>query len=593
MYEMTVGEYLEKVRKRRKLSAKKVCEGICDPSMFRRYENDEISPGIYTLKCLLERMGVDPLNINYICSEDEYMFEILRTDIVKKLEMQDLDSVRRIVEDYKNRLPKRAKVIHIQFILYIEAEILLQQEKRKESFFHLKQAFEATKGDLFFPSGQELYSLIEFKILMQICKICGECNNLEKLLRYVITMEDDNIIKLRYYGEVVRNFCLLLKEKDEHKVLFLIEEALEYHKKMYIFRGVKELLEIKNNIHNIRDKVEKKMMHVCTFLYENVKENYESGLPQYRKSLLLKQRRIEVGLTRESLSEGVCDVTTLLRYENGVLDPSDEKYMELMSRMDNDIEMYQLSYETGKIIDVEEYRKWEEFFQKHKEEEVIDEILSCSGYDVIKGSEAQQYYDRFMLYKKYYCNKEIDAFCYIKKLEEIVSRTIREYKEGNYSINKLLTETEIYILNDIAIAYIDIKKYDFAEKIYMKLREYFKSEQAGVMELARYKIMINYSNLLGQMGKYKESYEVCNDLLYSALINTKQKLLFNPLFNMGWNIMESIKKKTPIGTIGQAREFINSSCLLCRYYNESEVAQKVMSDYFKSNFSDNMVLYKE
>ena len=57
--------------------------------------------------------------------------------------------------------------------------------------------------------------------------------------------------------------------------------------------------------------------------------------------------------------------------------------------------------------------------------------------------------------------------------------------------------------------------------------------------------------------------------------------------------MESIKKKTPIGTIGQAREFINSSCLLCRYYNESEVAQKVMSDYYKSNFSDNMVLYKE
>ena len=44
----------------------------------------------------------------------------------------------------------------------------------------------------------------------------------------------------------------------------------------------------------------------------------------YKKSELLKNHRVEKGFSREKLSEGICDSTTLKRYENEGMIPSDD-----------------------------------------------------------------------------------------------------------------------------------------------------------------------------------------------------------------------------------------------------------------------------
>ena len=57
-------------------------------------------------------------------------------------------------------------------------------------------------------------------------------------------------------------------------------------------------------------------------------------MAEYIKSELIKSRRIELGITREELAEGICDVSTLLRYELGILEPTDEKFDAIQRKLD-------------------------------------------------------------------------------------------------------------------------------------------------------------------------------------------------------------------------------------------------------------------
>lgn len=48
---------------------------------------------------------------------------------------------------------------------------------------------------------------------------------------------------------------------------------------------------------------------------------------EYSKAAVIKYTRKAVGMTQEELSEGICEPVTLSRYENGQLNPSDDKFV--------------------------------------------------------------------------------------------------------------------------------------------------------------------------------------------------------------------------------------------------------------------------
>ena len=89
--------------------------------------------------------------------------------------------------------------------------------------------------------------------------------------------------------------------------------------------------------------------------------------------------------------------------------------------------------------------------------------------------------------------------------------SIPDYNEGDFSLNRVFNLTELHILNDISIAYWKCDKKNIALNIYIKLIDYF--ETAVFIRESRIviKIMINYSNYLGQMGNHEKSIEVCRE----------------------------------------------------------------------------------
>ena len=54
---------------------------------------------------------------------------------------------------------------------------------------------------------------------------------------------------------------------------------------------------------------------------------------EYSKAAVIKYTRKATGMTQEELSEGICEPVTISRYENGQLNPSDDKFIRLMQKM--------------------------------------------------------------------------------------------------------------------------------------------------------------------------------------------------------------------------------------------------------------------
>lgn len=73
---------------------------------------------------------------------------------------------------------------------------------------------------------------------------------------------------------------------------------------------------------------------------------------EYSKASIIKFTREALGMTQEELAETICEPETLSRYENGILDPTDEKFVRLMNKMGEkgDIFLFPLG---GTILDME------------------------------------------------------------------------------------------------------------------------------------------------------------------------------------------------------------------------------------------------
>ncbi len=87
---------------------------------------------------------------------------------------------------------------------------------------------------------------------------------------------------------------------------------------------------------------------------------------EYSKAAVIKYTRKATGMTQEELSEGICEPVTISRYENGLLNPSDEKFVRLMQKMGENgntclfplhCEMADLQKEMEKMMNLTEIKR--------------------------------------------------------------------------------------------------------------------------------------------------------------------------------------------------------------------------------------------
>lgn len=264
---------------------------------------------------------------------------------------------------------------------------------------------------------------------------------------------------------------------------------------------------------------------------------------EYSKASIIKYTRKSRGITQEELAFGVCDTVTLSRYENGQVEPTDEKFMRLMKKLGEDGNLYLFPLE-GESLELEramdEILLAVEQYDWDRAEALMAVMKEEHGLSM-EHPENRQYLMRIETIIQDCCGRiGWEEAC--RRYEQALELTLGEHALERLRPEKVLRETEVLLLYNLATLYGDHGKTEEAEALFLYLDRYFHRSDMVNDGKPRYLIYLAYANFLGRQGRHDKSIEVCEREIEWLVGNNKANYLYNFYYNIGWNIKEKIKK---------------------------------------------------
>nr|WP_303003884.1 hypothetical protein [uncultured Blautia sp.] len=236
--------------------------------------------------------------------------------------------------------------------------------------------------------------------------------------------------------------------------------------------------------------------------------------------------------------------------------------------------MADLQKEMEKMLNLLERADWDEVEnQKRKMEQ---EFQLSMDYP-----ENRQYLKRIEVIVNYKKGR-ISVREAIEQLKDALYETLKIREPEDLPIYRILRETEILIVYNLATyyeAYGDCKK---ALRIYHRLDQYFKREDMINDYKPRYIVYVGYSSILGLSGKYDESITICKREIEFLREKGILNYLYNFYYNIGWNISKKIEcgleKKERIRA---ARCYVWMAYHLCKVYPENKKNLKIIAEFWE------------
>lgn len=303
---------------------------------------------------------------------------------------------------------------------------------------------------------------------------------------------------------------------------------------------------------------------------------------EHSKAAILKYSRKYSGMTQEKLAENICDPVTLARYESGKLEPTDDKFEQLMQKMGMSGERYVLPLHDETV----EHRMKNILYAfERKEFDVARgelEILKADEKFDANTPENRQYVQRIELniaYKK----GEISSDEMLDGLLGALKITFPEYNEEHFHVYRIFTETEVLLINNIATQHWKRGEQQLAIHLHENLEEYYQSNIVVNDYKPRYICLISYSNYLGLSGYYDESIEICKKGIQWLHQNNKYNFLYNFYYNIGWNLMKKVEgglEPESVRTVAQCHIWL--AMQLCDILPENKQNLEKIKNYYLS-----------
>lgn len=308
-------------------------------------------------------------------------------------------------------------------------------------------------------------------------------------------------------------------------------------------------------------------------------------MAEFNKSKIIHNSRIYHKFTRAAASEGICDELTLLRYEKGHLSVSPKNFHDIMGRMGEPGETIILPYTQDDSYIIALQDKISISMQKCDYVECEKYLSKLINYDNFNMDilENKQYASRIQLSIDY-AKGTISAEERIVKLIEILQYTFPDYNGSKFPPHKIFTECELLILNTLASTYRAVDRIDLTLSLFNNLFSYCKaiSNKESVKPL--YKILLNYSNLLGQIELYEKSIEVSNFAINWLKKRDMQNLLYNFYYNIGWCLLSQYNKNNDLNLLEQGKTYIWLSYTLCNFFPESTKNRSTIKALIENNY---------
>lgn len=171
MYEISIGELLERQRKEKGYSKSVVCRGLCSVTALSRYENGMRIPDKFLLEYLLQRLGCNAQQYEMIISNEEFDEMQQQKKIEELIEQGKYSEVEDEIGNYK-KMKSPSKAIHEQYVFYYAGLV----KKYTGEYTKAASDFETSLSKTivqkaYKQSGQGLLSFMELKVFKEL----GEC----------------------------------------------------------------------------------------------------------------------------------------------------------------------------------------------------------------------------------------------------------------------------------------------------------------------------------------------------------------------------------------------------------------------------------
>lgn len=199
MNHFMIGDYIRTQREAKGINQDDLCRGICNRSTLSRIERGRQEPSYYTLKVLLQRLGIPEERFQILMGPQEFEIEELQQEIVADNVKHDFSSALKKIERLETLFQAEQQPVLQQFVLRVRA--LAGYEKDGQHFDYdystqremLTHALELTCAGINLKNmGRFLLGEDEAKIINQIAITYSEEGNrrqaieiYRQLIRYV------------------------------------------------------------------------------------------------------------------------------------------------------------------------------------------------------------------------------------------------------------------------------------------------------------------------------------------------------------------------------------------------------------------------
>ncbi len=255
---LTFGELTETFREQNELSKTAVCRGLCNVSTLCHYENDTRLPDRVLADYILERLGINPKDCDYMLSDELVQLYNTRQQIINAQLDKDWNLVSTLLEKYKNYDLSNFTTLHKQFInLYKSYLLIYQTQEYAKAKELILSTLALTKCDFITTTKKVALASIEIELLINLFTATLKLKDHEafasiyKLKDYLVNLTSKNYLANKYLPKVY--YLIAIEQKNAfnlnnaRKAVLAAKEILT---NTYCINNLLEILELQVELEN-------------------------------------------------------------------------------------------------------------------------------------------------------------------------------------------------------------------------------------------------------------------------------------------------------------------------------------------------------
>lgn len=307
----------------------------------------------------------------------------------------------------------------------------------------------------------------------------------------------------------------------------------------------------------------------------------------YRVGERIKEERIRRNLSQEELSYGICSVVTLSRIENGMQKPSlkvEEALLEKLGCSTENLVFHASNEEVAK------HRLETELIVHVMHRQPIgDKLEEYKKLMTVRGAGSNLEKQFVLMVEAVHASyaKEWELSAVYDQLESALRLTIPNYREQDIGAIKLLTNTEITIINNLALVLYKQNEILRAVKIMYFLVAYIEASDMNIDTTGKKYPMLVYN--LAKMVERLEDFE-------GIIILCEKGIAFCKKYGRLATLPEFYYYKavayTELGKLKEALESYEYAICLYKLTDKMEIAKQIQGErdeLLKCNHNKNQV----